>query len=65
MLQLICIEFMANAKTWPFHASEMEQIKYNAWSRSTLEAKVTNSEESLITSNAVIGNGELSPRSQA
>lgn len=30
-----------------------------------LEAKVTNSGESLITSNVVIGNGDLSPRSKA
>lgn len=30
-----------------------------------LEAKVTNSGESLITSNVVIGNGDLSLRSQA
>lgn len=34
-------------------------------SRSLLEAKVTNSGESLITSNVVIGNGDLSLRSQA
>ena len=33
--------------------------------RRSLEAKVTNSEESLITSNVVIGNGDLSLRSQA
>lgn len=34
-------------------------------SRCSLEAKVTNSGESLITSNVVIGNGDLSLRSQA
>ena len=33
--------------------------------RCKLEAKVTNSGESLITSNVVIGNGDLSLRSQA
>lgn len=48
----------------PFSCMRNGTLKNNACSRSTLEARVTNSEESLITSNAVIGNGDLSLRGQ-